>query len=311
MINPYMNISGLNTYKGDLHFHSTDSDGKEAPQAMFDRLREQEFDFCCLTDHDLPGDKTRISSGLLVLPGQEMSSKAGHIVSIFSKIEREDDWTIKKQLEAIRKSGGFAILSHPKIREFIVEQGLTYSTKRLLCEFPELYDGIEIYTHNVGSGFKLAIDRLDAIWSSYILTWGALHHRPLVPVWGFASSDGHHTSHITKNVGIVIFADSLTEENIRNSIHAGAFYSLADTQARFTEIDEADGTFHVAADNARMMKVLSTSGIILKTKYYGAAEKAEINYKINGTEGYIRFEAIDSNGNAAYSNPVFIGKFND
>ena len=310
MINPYKNIAGLKTYKGDLHFHSTASDGKESPQAMFARLIECGFDFCCLTDHDLPGNDTRFIGSLMVLPGQEMSSDAGHIVSLFSKLIRDDDWTIKEQLEAIKESGGSAILSHPKIREFVADQGLAYSTERLLCEFPELYDGIEIYTHNVRSGFKLAVDRLDAIWSAYILTWGALRERPFVPVWGFASSDGHHTSHITKNVGIIVFADSMTEGNIRNSIETGAFYSLANSDARFIRINESGGTFNVAADNAKMIKVVSTSGVILKTQYYGDREKAEICFKVDGTEGYIRFEAVDSDGHAAYTNPVFIGKFN-
>ncbi len=36
--NPYTDICGKNIFKGDLHFHSTRSDGKSSPQEMFDRL---------------------------------------------------------------------------------------------------------------------------------------------------------------------------------------------------------------------------------------------------------------------------------
>jgi hypothetical protein len=276
---------------------------------MFAHLSELGFAFCCLADHDIPREKTRFHAKLMILPGQEMSAESGHIVSLFSKVKRRENWSTKEQLEAIRHSGGFAILSHPKIREFIALQGLTYNSKRLLCEFPELYDGIEVYTHNVGSGFKLAIDRLDAIWSSYIFTWGALYDRPFSPVWGFASSDGHQVSHITKNVGIVLWMKSLTEENIREALKKGAFYSLANSCARFMEISENNGKFYVSASNTVVLKVIRGGGIVAKLECVNKDRMGSISYSSDGTEGYIRFEAIDSNGCAAYTNPVFIGKY--
>ena len=308
MINPYKDIAGLSTFKGDLHFHSSESDGKALPEEMFDRLSEQGFAFCCLADHDIPRQKTCFHSKLMILPGQEMSSEFGHIVSLFSQVKREESWSIKEQLQAARNSGGFTILSHPQIREFIAEQDLAYNSKRLLCEFPELYDGIEIYTHNVGSGFKLALDRLDTIWSSYVFTYGALYDKPFSPVWGFASSDGHQVSHITNNVGIVVWTKDLTENNIREALKAGTFYSLANSCARFTEILEDKGEFHVSAKNVVMLKVIMAGGMVAKIECTDKNGIGSIAYSINGTEGYIRFEAIDSNGRAAYTNPIFVGK---
>ena len=66
-MNPYADIAGRSVYKGDLHLHSTRSDGQCSPEEIFDRLIARGFDFCCLTDHDLPG-QTHSHRGLLVSP---------------------------------------------------------------------------------------------------------------------------------------------------------------------------------------------------------------------------------------------------
>jgi histidinol phosphatase-like PHP family hydrolase len=40
-------------YKGNLHTHSTRSDGKLAPEEVCRRYRERGYDFLCLSDHFL------------------------------------------------------------------------------------------------------------------------------------------------------------------------------------------------------------------------------------------------------------------
>jgi len=218
--NPYTDICGKNIFKGDLHFHSTLSDGKSSPQEMFDRLVEYGFDFCGLADHDLPNNEIMTHEQLLVFPGQEFSDENGHIVALNTPIIRKEHWDIGTQLEEISSSGGFSILSHPKIREFGTSQGLAYSPKRLIVDLAGLYDGMEIYTHNVGSGFKLAIDRLDAVWNAISLLQETDPDKPFGPIWGFSSSDGHHVDHISSNVGIMVWAEKLCQENIMSAIKA-------------------------------------------------------------------------------------------
>src|SRR5689334_277988 len=40
-------------YRGNLHTHSTRSDGRQAPEAVIAAYREQGYDFLALTDHFL------------------------------------------------------------------------------------------------------------------------------------------------------------------------------------------------------------------------------------------------------------------
>ena len=221
-MNPYATIAGRNTYKGDLHLHSTRSDGQCSPEQMFERLIACGFDFCCLTDHDVPG-QTHLHHDLLVLMGQEASAETGHVVVLSSPVLRDAEWTTAEQLNAFRASGGYTILSHPKIREFTAEQGPTYTAQRLVCELPDRFDGIEVYTHNVGSGPRVAIDRLDVVWSAMVYPWGARVPEEFRPVWAFGASDGHHVDHITENVGIIVWADALSPTALMASIARGAF----------------------------------------------------------------------------------------
>lgn len=167
IINPYKDIMGKKLYKGDIHFHTNLSDGIASPEAMFERLITCGFDFCNPTDHDLPG-KVGLYNDLVILSGQEMSSAKGHIVALNCNIIRNEKWNITEQIKYIRTSGGMAILSHPKIREFITDQSPTYTADRIVNELNLDFDGIEIFTHNVTSGFKNAIDRLDVVWTALL-----------------------------------------------------------------------------------------------------------------------------------------------
>jgi len=274
---------------------------------MFDRHIERGFDFCCLADHDLPVCESYLYQDMLIVAGQEMSAETGHIVSLFSPVVRDKQWSTSQQLKAISQADGFAILAHPKIEEFTTGQGLTYTAKRLVGELQGLYGGMEIYTHNVGSGFKLAIDRLDVVWTSRAYRWDGLGENTFQPPWGFAASDCHHVANISPNVGIIVWSNELSEQSLKNAITAGAFYSLANTKARFGEIKVEHNKIYASATHAIMIRAIKSGGLPVAVVSKDTKDEIDINYLIQGDEGYIRIEAMDVDGHCAYTNPVFIG----
>jgi len=299
IINPYHDTAGKRLYKGDIHFHTNLSDGTSSPAAMFERLRACGFDFCSPADHDLP-NTIGTCDGLVILNGQEMSSKEGHIVALNSHVVRNSTWTVAEQIRQIRTSGGMAILSHPKIREFIADQSITYTADRLINELNLEFDGIEIFTRNVGSGLKSAADRLDVVWTAL------LDRADFEPVWGFASSDGHQVEHISKNTGIMVWSASPEPNELLASIFSGRFYCIADTQARFDKI-ALNGTYlEAAAANCRLLKLIGRGGEVVDCLYCPAGGTCTMAYKITGEEGYLRLEAYDAYGRCAYSNPIRI-----
>ena len=42
---------GCSLYRGNLHGHSTHSDGLLSPEAVFQKYKELGYDFTCLSDH--------------------------------------------------------------------------------------------------------------------------------------------------------------------------------------------------------------------------------------------------------------------
>lgn len=65
--------------RGDLHCHSTHSDGDSTPEALLDRARSLGFDFLGITDHNAPPFAGRTPvDGPLLIPGTEVTTYRGH-----------------------------------------------------------------------------------------------------------------------------------------------------------------------------------------------------------------------------------------
>ena len=108
-------------YKGNLHTHTTNSDGRRSPEEALKAYRGAGYDFVALTDHwKRAPEETEVLDGMLVLPGIELDytlpAQVIHIVGV-----GVDDMVLKavrnggpqSGIDAIRKAGGRAILAHP------------------------------------------------------------------------------------------------------------------------------------------------------------------------------------------------------
>ncbi len=73
------NVEGFsktgNWYKGNLHCHSTNSDGKLSPKEVVDLFKENGYSFLCFSDHDIYTDYRSEfdSEDFIILPGLEAS----------------------------------------------------------------------------------------------------------------------------------------------------------------------------------------------------------------------------------------------
>lgn len=71
------------TPKIDLHFHSNCSDGKLSVAEIADIIKSRQLEICSLTDHDSVAGVSELKSlldgsGILVIPGAELTAKFGH-----------------------------------------------------------------------------------------------------------------------------------------------------------------------------------------------------------------------------------------
>lgn len=107
-------------YKGNLHTHTTVSDGRRSPEECIGLYRKAGYDFLALTDHRKFGKGFK-QDDFLVLSGVELhindfrGKRAYHIVGIGIEEEIYSDDSFKPQqlIDEINRKKGMAIIAHP------------------------------------------------------------------------------------------------------------------------------------------------------------------------------------------------------
>lgn len=116
----YTDKSGNKWYKGNLHTHTSVSDGVLSPEAVLDLYKEKGYDFIALTDHwkwnfSSYGRDISVISGCEYDFGSNTKDGIYHIVATGCTNEPEicRNATPQQAIDAIHKAGGMACLAHP------------------------------------------------------------------------------------------------------------------------------------------------------------------------------------------------------
>ncbi|MCD8069168.1 MAG: PHP domain-containing protein, partial [Lachnospiraceae bacterium] len=119
----FVDEMGQKWYKGNLHTHSTCSDGRLTPHEVAELYQKAGYDFLALTDHWVFGNSWQ-RDDFLMLTGCEFDygqavEKEGifHIVGIGmermpAKIRKKES-PPQELIDRIHEEGGIAILAHP------------------------------------------------------------------------------------------------------------------------------------------------------------------------------------------------------
>ncbi|MFD0743485.1 CehA/McbA family metallohydrolase [Phytohabitans flavus] len=87
---------GPGWYRGDLHLHSVHSDGRRTQDQVAEAVREAGLDFFASTEHNTSAGNrawtAQPADDLLVLPGQEVTTRHGHWLAVGLPPEGWVDW---------------------------------------------------------------------------------------------------------------------------------------------------------------------------------------------------------------------------
>jgi len=100
----------------DLHVHTVFSDGSGTVEKILETARRKGIDGLAITDHDTLEGYYRAKacdSGLLVLPGFEVDTDAGHMLVLGSEQLPPCCLSYEGLVEWARSRGGLSILAHP------------------------------------------------------------------------------------------------------------------------------------------------------------------------------------------------------
>jgi hypothetical protein len=117
---------GAGWYRGDLHLHTVHSDGRHEPHDLVAVARAAGLDFIVSTDHNTSAANrawgTCLTNGLLVIAGEEVTTRHGHWLAVGLPPKGWVDWRYGPRdgvfalyAEQVRTRAGMVVAAHPSV----------------------------------------------------------------------------------------------------------------------------------------------------------------------------------------------------
>jgi hypothetical protein len=298
-------------YKGNIHTHTTESDGDAEPEKVVGWYRRHGYDFLVLSDHnhltlfEYGAGKRRFKRPLMI-PGEEISAniKNGtvpiHIngIGVSRVVEPIDAGeivpTIQANVDAILQAGGIASINHPNFKWAFDHEAISQVVGASLLEVFNGHPGTNVY----GGPGKYSYDE---IWDG-VLTAGRA-------IFGVATDDSHRYHDFEPKMSnpgrgwVVVRATELSKEAIVDGLASGSFYSSTGVSLGDLEVSQ----------EAVSLRIEQEKDLIYETRFtakdgrlLSAVVGTEATYRIRGDESYVRATVSASSGARAWTQPVFL-----
>lgn len=136
----------------DLHTHSEASfDGRDSVELILQQADAVGLDAVAITDHDeIWASREAVERAseyeLVVIPGMEVSSAAGHVLSLGTDREIPPNLSFAETVSRIRDAGGLAVVPHP------YQETRSGVLKNVSEDALEIADAIEVYNSRLLTG---------------------------------------------------------------------------------------------------------------------------------------------------------------
>ena len=300
-------------YRGNIHTHTTESDGDAEPEVVAAWYKQHGYDFLVLSDHnhltllDYGSDKGAAGVPLMI-PGEEvtvsMSGSATEVhinaIGIDRLVEPIDTGdiatTLQANISAIRDAGGIACINHPSWKWSFDHEPIIKTRGASLLEVFNAAAGCNNYAIPV-PGFLSP----SQIWDN-VLSAG-------VPIFGVASDDSHNYHDFSPDMynpgrgWVMVEAEALEAGAITEALTSGRFYSSTGVflNGLAASADEIALNIRKRGDSLFITKFIGENGTV-----HHEQVGREVAYRPTGEEGYIRAYVFSSEGFQAWTQPVFL-----
>lgn len=287
-------------WRGNLHGHSTVSDGAISPDEVCRRYQAEGYDFLCLSDHFLSrfgfaitDTKPFRSNAFTTLIGAELHAPETshgadwHILAVglpedFAATPPEESGADLARRAA--DAGAFVAIAHPHL------SGLTEADLLSI----EAADAIEVFNNT--AAMRYGRGGGDVHWDLALQAGRRLG--------GIAVDDSHFRDNAMDGFGgwVMVKAEENTPESLLAALKAGHYYA---SQGPIIEDISRDGaTISVRCSPAAQIVLLGN--VSVGTHAAGTAlTHAELSLERFGT-GWARVVVRDAQGRQAWSNPLWL-----
>lgn len=287
-------------YKGNIHTHSTRSDGARDPAAVCALYRDAGYDFLALTDHFLARwnypivDTTPFrTAGFTTILGAEVHAPATllgetwHILAVGLPADFAPpaaDETAPALAWRCHAAGAFLAIAHP------AWYGLTTADAAML----PMAHAVEIYNHTS----QVRTDRGD---STGLVDQLLAEGRRLTVC---AVDDAH--LHCDDALGgfVMVKAPANTPEALLDALRSGRFYS---SQGPLIEaVSFTEDTVEITASGPVSAIIALGRGSAAEQRVGTGLTDASLPLARFRTGGYVRLVLVDDKGRRAWTNPVWL-----
>lgn len=277
-------------FRGNLHGHTTNTDGELSPEGYIQKYLDLGYDWICISDHDtLTPKPSNCPDRLTFIQGNEVTARGPHLLHIGCTEVVEPHRDRARVIEEVTAKGGLCILNHPNW-----EEDFSHWPHDLMESLPPFH-GIEIYNGIVRDqeGTSLATDRFDRLLSK--------GYR----VWGYTNDDTHWVESYGRAWNCVA-ASECTPDAILESLKSGRFYGS--TGVVLTTLRTEGGRIRIESANGGLC-IASIDWGLEVGRYPGSSwefDLEELAAAARREPTYIRFEVHGMGDHAAWTQPIHL-----
>jgi len=301
--------SSGNFYRGNLHTHSTKSDGVLSPAEVSRRYQAEGYDFISLTDHfvglyDYPitntakyhNDHFTTIIGAELHTGSMENGNIWHILAIglpqdfrppdaphFQSVKNSESGASIAQ--RARDAGAFVAIAHPHWSGMIEADARSISAAHAV----EIYNYGCVVDNDRGEGFMTFENLLNEGRRVNLI----------------ATDDAHFNTPDHFGGWVMVKAAENTPESLLEALKSGEFYSS--TGPEIHDIRFAKNSVEVDCSSAATI-IVQGNGPSMATLHGEAMTTERLSLERLGDSPWVRVTIIDHAGKRAWSNPIWVGE---
>jgi hypothetical protein len=299
-------------YKGNLHTHTLNSDGDSTPDDVVRWYREHGYNFVTITDHNYLTNVEGLNALhgaedlFIVMKGEELTdrfaNKPVHINGLAPNafIKPTGGTSVldmaQKMIDAIRGAGAVPSVNHPNFGWAISADELLQLQRTKLFE---VFNGHPL-VNNMGGG---GVPGLEEVWDR-MLSSGKM-------LYGVAVDDAHYFKRPEDKTAprpgqgwVYVRAPKLESRALVDALERGDFYASTGVELQSINATASSLTITIKTEAQSKYRVqfIGRQGRILHE-----AISSPASYTFKGDESYVRAKVLESNGKAAWVQPVPVG----